>query len=41
LVQLRRTRVGPFAAEEAVKPVELQAESIAGRLRGFEAKSET
>jgi tRNA pseudouridine55 synthase len=37
LVQLRRTRVGPFAAEDAVTPEQLRAETVAGRLRGFGA----
>jgi tRNA pseudouridine55 synthase len=35
LVQLRRTRVGPFGAEEAIKPADLRPETIAANLKRF------
>jgi tRNA pseudouridine55 synthase len=35
LVQLRRTRVGPFGEEDAVRPDQLTAETVGDRLREF------
>jgi tRNA pseudouridine55 synthase len=35
LVQLRRTRVGPFVAEDAAKPDELRRETLAENLKSF------
>jgi tRNA pseudouridine55 synthase len=35
LTELRRTRVGPFAAREAVTPERLQADGVAAHLRAY------
>jgi len=38
LTELRRTRVGPFVAEDAVTPERLQAEGVAAHLREFKSR---